>query len=135
MAAKSVTPQASKEMYGLGEAIAQARALGLDVSSGELSAPLLTLPAGARVASATASLSGRTFHGRLGDLAGTRVSESSVTYDSDGAAGASAGGATRAFVVDFGRPVSVRDLQVSTGSITFVLPWLGTDFNPVAAYP
>jgi hypothetical protein len=130
MAAKGPTQQ-----YGLGEARVQARALGLDVTSGGLSAPLLTLPAGARVASAAASLSGRTFRGRVGDLAGARVTESSVTYDSDGTAGAAVGGATRAFVVDFGRPVSVRDLQVSPGSITFVLPWLGTDFNPVAAYP
>src|SRR5439155_18463956 len=76
------------------------------------------------------------FQGLLAKLAGAKVSQSSVIYDSDGKTTGPTGGET-AFLVDFGTSVSVTALQLKTSTyrITLVLPWLGMDFSPRAAYP
>jgi hypothetical protein len=123
---------AVKETYGLDDAaeiavFIDADPLPLDAASGELSVPLLSLPDGARVASATATLTGHAFHGLLANLAGARVMAASVIYGTSGTTSAPTS-AVKALIVDFGRPVSVLDLRVTGGEITLVLPWLGIDF-------
>jgi hypothetical protein len=81
-------------------------------------------------------VSGSAFQGLVGDLAGARVSASRVVYGAGMATGPPSD-ATRAYVVDFGTPVSVVALGtlVKGAAITLVLPWLGMDFSSRPAYP
>ena len=110
-----------------------------DTHSGGVAVPLLgPQPAGSRATPALGvQVGGRPFHGMLKDLAGAQTTPSPVVYDSNGMPGPPQQG-TQAFIVDFGVAVSVLSLEVegpAAVSITLVLPWLGTDFSPNAAYP
>jgi hypothetical protein len=81
------------------------------------------------------TVAGRGFHGKLADLSGATVTTSPTAFASDGIPGPPTAG-QRAFILDFGVPVSVLSLETGSASpITLVLPWLGTDFSPRSAYP
>jgi hypothetical protein len=89
--------------------------------------------------SLTITVTGRPFRGTLDHLAGAKVTESPVQYNANGAPGSVTG--QRAYIVDFGASLSVLSLNMIdpglTGTIpgiVLVLPWLGTDFSPKAAY-
>ena len=105
-----------------------------DLESGPHEQELLDLQPGSRVTRADLSISGKTFHGKLQNLQGTKVSESPVVFTSTGKQASSA--QTMAYIVDFGRIVSVMKLEMpaSGPAITLVLPWLGTDFSPTPAF-
>jgi hypothetical protein len=104
-----------------------------DTASGDVSLYLADLPAGSRVGAATASVSGTAFHGRLANLQGARVLRSPVIRSGETNVPPSAG--ERAFIVDFGRSISVLGLQLTVaGTITLVVPWLGADFAAHPAY-
>ena len=105
-----------------------------DLESGPHEQELLDLQPGSRVTRAELSISGKTFHGKLQNLQGTKVSESPVVFTSTGKQASSA--QTMAYIVDFGRIVSVMKLEMpaSGPAITLVLPWLGTDFSPTPAF-
>jgi hypothetical protein len=112
-----------------------------DPRSGEIPFTLFQqVPVGSHVdPSLSITVTGRPFRGTLDHLAGAKVTESPVRYDGNGAPG-SVGG-QRAYIVDFGASLSVLSLNMIdpglTGTIpgiVLVLPWLGTDFSPKAAY-
>jgi hypothetical protein len=135
------------EQFGVQE-IVQGTIAGLilgndpgDLSSGDVTIPLfLQVPVGTQVDSGLGlTVTGRPFKGTLAHLAGAKVTVSPVAYGKDGSAGPV--GAQSAYIVDFGVSLSVLNLDMidpdGTGGIpgiVLVLPWLGTDFSPKAAF-
>jgi hypothetical protein len=105
-----------------------------DPHSGDAEVDLGTLPAGARVTAAPISVTGRAFHGLIQSLAGATVLASPVVYTNSGTANPSS--STKAYIVDFAGSRSVLGVStaISGARITLVLPWMGTDFGPKAAY-
>jgi len=112
-----------------------------DPSSGDAVIPLFRqVPAGTQVDPGVAlTVSGRPFKGTLDHLAGAKVTASPVAYSSRGSAGPA--GAQAAYIVDFGVTLSVLNLDMidldgraRVPGIVLVLPWLGTDFSPKAAF-
>lgn len=104
-----------------------------DTRSGDLTRELLTAAPGGQVAAASAAVSGAPFHGRIANLQGARVTASPVIRS--GLERIAPTGNQHAFIVDFGRSVSVLGLQLAkTGTIALVVPWMGTDFARDAVY-
>ncbi len=105
-----------------------------DLDSGQYEGGLLDLQPGSRVTRAELSVSGKTFHGKIKNLEGAKISESPVVFTATGKQATDA--QTKAYIVDFGRIVSVMKLEmpVSGPAITMVLPWLGTDFSPTPSF-
>ncbi len=105
-----------------------------DLDSGQYDGELLDLQPGSRVTRADLSISGKTFHGKLEHLEGAKVTESPVVFTANDKQATAA--QTKAYLVDFGRIVSVMKLEMAAPgpAITLVLPWLGTDFSPTPAF-
>jgi len=112
-----------------------------DLSSGHAPIPLFRqVPVGTQVdPGLSLTVTGRPFKGTLDHLAGAKVTASPVAYNSQGSAGPPDG--QLAYIVDFGVSLSVLNLDMidpqGTGGIpgiVLVLPWLGTDFAPKAAF-
>src|SRR5438132_7978731 len=109
MVAKARASEKQSETVGVADGARERGEIGSgrdDAQSGALEVALLTLPAGSRVGRADLRVAGDTFQGLLAKLAGAKVSQSSVIYDSDGKTTGPTGGET-AFLVDFGTSVSV----------------------------
>lgn len=104
-----------------------------DQESGDKAQVLAAFAPGSRVASAALTVGGRAFAGKLRYLKGAKVTPSPVVYGTDG----KVGGSDQSFIVDFTgvRSILRLGLDPAAGSITLVLPWLGTDFSNKAAYP
>jgi hypothetical protein len=105
-----------------------------DTTSGDILDRLIaTLPAGGQVAAATAAVTGATFHGRIAKLQGARVTASPLIRVAKTNVPATA--TERAFIADFGRSISVLGLElVGGGTISLVVPWMGTDFAADSIY-
>ena len=112
-----------------------------DPSSGDAAFSLLhQVPVGTQVdPGLPLTVTGRPFKGTLNHLAGAKVTASPVAYDSHGSAGQPGG--QPAYIVDFGVSLSVLNLDMidpqgmgGIPGIVLVLPWLGTDFSPKAAF-
>ena len=104
-----------------------------DSASGDVARQILELPPGARIAAAPATVGGATFRGRIANLQGARVTASPVIRA--GRKNVPPTSTEQAFIVDFGRSISVLGLDlVNDGVISLVVPWMGTDFAPDPAY-
>ena len=104
-----------------------------DKASGDVSKLILELAPGGRVAAATATVSGTAFHGRIANLQGARVTASPVIRSDK--ANVEPTSTEQAFIVDFGRSISVLGLRLAEdGTISLVVPWMGTDFAPDAVH-